>query len=114
MKEEKRTITTYEELVKKGYSSFEVVLLASQRAIELIRKGVYTRKDDEKLVPKLAVRALDDVLNNDVDLVELKHSFLATMFSDNSPEEPQEDDYNVDQGHLPKSGTEQKINEIKF
>ena len=72
----RKSITTFNELTKMGYSSFEVVLLSAQKAVEIIRSADYLRPENDNLTPKVAVLALGNLIDKKSDLKELKENYI--------------------------------------
>lgn len=100
----RKSITTFNELTKMGYSSFEVVLLSAQKAVEIIRSADYLRPENDNLTPKVAVLALGNLIDKKSDLKELKENYIKNYSGESLDLESEEgDDYNVEEGHLPEN-----------
>ena len=100
----RKSITTFNELTKMGYSSFEVVLLSAQKAVEIIRSADYLRPENDNLTPKVAVLALGNLIDKKSDLKELKENYIKNYSGESLDLESEEgDDYNVEEGNLPEN-----------
>lgn len=99
-------IVTYDELSDK-YSHFEIAYLSFQKAIEIIRSAVFLKSlpgQKSKYKPAVAVVALKTLCDNPQEAEQFKEQVVNNMFF-SSVEETKYDDYNVDEGHLPVSGS---------
>lgn len=107
----KKSPVTFENLFNQK-SPFEVVILAAHRAIEIIKSGDPLRGKDDSVMPKLAIKALeslDDIVQkNPNHLDDMKKMIIKSMLTDGSSakDEYDDDDYNVEKGHLPKQDIE--------